>query len=344
MMKFNLLLVAIVATFLTANAFPADDLSSNGKREKRQSCPGGYSDGTQMDIGRYWYQCKNGQVVPKGCLSEDGRRVDIDDTFDTKQYRMKCVMGSDGYLTVTFKSCMYQGSNHDVGSQWDDGVAYYTCTQEGDNVRVVTLGCVDQGKPLKLDDRVAKGDFIYQCKKASDGTPKLNKVGCVFEGRKYNIGDNFDGSKSWYTCAEDGPKVVGCMHQNHRLETNDRITKDDMVYNCKVNDDGSEFIPYACIQRDGGSTLEKKPGCFWTEGSGTEAYEYTCKEDGSKLSKVQTQCVYRADQGSFKIQPGCVTVADTFAVGCLQDSSTGKLTVRTYSADNIDNIPGLRKC
>jgi len=339
MMKFNLSIFLIVAAFLTANAFPADEFSS-GKRQKRQSCPGGYSDGTRVDIGRYWYECRNGQVIPKGCLSEDGRRVDTDDTFDSKQARMKCVMGSDGYLTVVFSSCMHQGSSRDIGSQWDDGVAYFTCTKEGANVRVVTLGCVDQGRPLKLDDRVAKGDFVYQCNKGGDGAPKLNKVGCVFEGRKHNIGESFDGSKSWYMCTENGPKVQGCMHQSHRMETNDRITKGDMAYNCKVNADDTEFVPYACIATDGGSTLEKKPGCFWVE----DSYEYTCKEDGSNLSKVQTQCFYDSDHGSFKVQPGCIAQADTVAVGCLQDSSSGKLTLQTYSVDNMDNIPGLRKC
>jgi hypothetical protein len=338
MMNFNVSVLCIFTAFLTANAFPSE--SSGGNRQKRDSCPGGYSDGTQMDIGRYWYQCKNGQVVPKGCLSEDGRRVEIDDTFDTKQFRVKCVMGGDGYLTVTIKSCIHQGSNRDVGDQWDDGTAYYTCVKDGSNVRVAMLGCVNQGNPLKFDDRVAKSDFIYQCKKSTDGTPILNKVGCVFEGRKYNIGDSFDGSKSWYMCSENGAKVVGCLHESHRLETNDRITKSDMVYNCKVNDDSTEFVPYACIMRDGGSTIEKKPGCFWTE----DSYEYTCRENGSKLSKVQTQCVYTADRGSFKVQPGCITVADTIAVGCLQDSSSGKLTLQTYSADNVDNVPGLRKC
>jgi len=129
-------------------------------------CPGGYSHGTQMDIGRYWYECKDGQVVPKGCLTESNNRIDLDSTFDTAKYRMQCVLGSDGFLTVVYKACMLQGGSHDVGSQWDDGIAYFTCVKEGENVRVITLGCVDGGRPMKLDERVAKGDFIFQCKKS----------------------------------------------------------------------------------------------------------------------------------------------------------------------------------
>lgn len=315
-------------------------LSDSGKQ-----CPGGYADGTQMDIGRYWYECRDGQVVPKGCLADDGHRVDIDATFDTGKYRMQCVLGQDGYLTLTYKACIFEGAEHDVGSQWDDGVAFFTCVKEGENVRVITLGCQDQNKPLKLDERVAKGDFIYQCKKATDGTPRMNKVGCVHEGRKYNIGETYEGPKFWYTCTDSGSKIVGCMYESHRLRSGDHFTKDDMMYSCKVDDDRTDFVPFACLQREeNGAAIERKVDCSWVEGHGSEAYEYTCKADSGKVAKVQTQCVYRAPQGVLKLKPGCVQLAETIAVGCRQDTGSGRLQIETFSADQIDNLPGLRQC
>lgn len=318
------------------------DSASSGSRK----CPGDYDNGQQMDIGRYWYECRDGQVVPKGCLTDDNRRVDIDGTFDTKQYRMQCVMDSSGFLSVIYKACVSQDGEHDVGAQWDDGTAYYTCLKESNNVRVITLGCVEQGKQMKLDDRVAKGDFIYQCKKATDGTPRMNKVGCVHEDHKFNIGETFEGPKVWYTCTDSGAKIVGCMYESHRLQDGDHFTKDDMMYSCRVKGEQTDFEPFACLQREeSGASIERKIGCFWVEGHGSEAYEYTCKEDSSKkVSKTQTQCVYRAQQGTFKLQPGCVQLAETVAVGCLQDSSTGKLRLETYKADQIDQLPGLRQC
>jgi hypothetical protein len=334
MMKFlSFLLVAAFASTTFAE--------SSGK-----PCPGGYSHGTQMDIGRYWYECRDGKVIPKGCLAENGNRVDVDSTFDTAQYRMQCVLSGDGFLSVVYKACMSQGGSHDVGSQWDDGVAFFTCVKEGDNVRVITLGCVDQGRPMKLDERVAKGDFIFQCKKATDGTPKMNKVGCVFDGRKFNIGEQYEGPKFWYTCTDSGSKIVGCMYESHRLQDGDHFTKDDMMYSCKVNGDQTDFIPFACIQKEeSGAAIERRVGCSWVEGRGSEAYEYTCKDNGSnKVSKIQMQCVYRAPQGVFKLQPGCVQLADSIAVGCLQDSSSGNLRIETYSAEKIDRLPGLRRC
>jgi len=332
-------------TFLFVSALAGKVLAdeSSGTRQ----CPGGYAHGNQMDIGRYWYECRDGQVVPKGCLAEDGHRVAVDATFDTKQYRMQCVLDRDGFLSVVYKACMLQGAEHDVGSQWDDGVAYFTCVKEGDNVRVITLGCVDQGKPMKLDDRVAKGDFIYQCKKSTDGTPKMNKVGCVQDGHKYNIGETFEGAKFWYTCTDSGAKIVGCMYESHRLQEGDHFTKDDMMYSCKVNGDLTDFEPFACLQREeNGANIERKVGCSWVEGRGSEAYEYTCKVvSNNKVAKVQSQCVYRAPQGVFKLAPGCAGLADQVTVGCSQDTSSGKLRIETYGADRINNLPsGLRQC
>jgi hypothetical protein len=343
MMKINASFLSLLVAALACTIFA--DSASSGNRQ----CPGGYDDGKQMDIGRYWYECRDGQVIPKGCLTpaEDGnRRVDIDATFDTNQYRMKCVLGSDGFLSVIYKACMLKGSEHDVGAQWDDGTAFFTCVQEGSNVRVITLGCVDGGKPMKLDERVAKGDFIYQCKKATDGTPKMNKVGCVQDGHKYSIGETFEGPTYWYTCTDSGAKVVGCMYESHRLLDGDHFTKDDMMYSCKVRGDQTGFEPFACLQREeSGASIERRVGCFWVEGRGSEAYEYTCKEDSNKkVSKLQTQCVYRAPQGTFKVSPGCVQLAETVAVGCVQDSSSGKLSLQTYKADQIGSLPGLRQC
>lgn len=328
----------VIAAITASNALPADVKSSG-------TCPGGKINGEQFNEGRYWYECQNGVVIPKGCLDENDKRVDIDATYDTNTYRMQCVKNNDGFLTVIYKACMLNGAEHDVGSQWDDGTAYFTCVKESSDVRVITLGCVDQGKPLKLEERVAKGDFIYQCKKTTDGTPRVSKVGCVHEGKKFNIGETYEGPKFWYTCTDTGSKIVGCMYQDHRLQSGDHFTKDDMMYSCKVNGEETDFEPFACLQREeNGASIERKVGCFWIEGSGSEAYEYTCKElDSKKVAKVQTQCVYRSSEGMFKVESGCVQLASTIAVGCRDDGS-GKLKLETYAADRIDSIQGLRKC
>lgn len=329
----NFFCALLVAAMASSTVFAV----STGNRQ----CPGGKADGSQFEIGRYWYECNKGQVVPKGCLAEDGHRVDVGSTFDTKDYRLQCVSGPDGFLTVIYKACMFQSTEHDVGSQWDDGTAVYTCVKDGSNVRVRMLGCVDQGRPMKFDDRVAKGDFIYQCKKTTDGTPNLNKVGCVKDGKKFNIGEPFEGPEYWYTCTDSGAKVVGCMYESHRLQDGDHFTKNNMMYACKVTMDGASLEPFACLANENGALIERRVGCFWVEGD----HEYTCKADGAnRASRVQTQCVYRGPQGSYlKVKPGCVQLAATVAVGC-RESGQGTLTLETYSADQINGLSGLTKC
>lgn len=326
----------LLFVFLIA-AFYASANAGSGNRQ----CPGGYSHGSQMDVGRYWYECKDGQMIPKGCLTEEGRRVDVDNTFDTKEYRMQCLMGPDGYLTVVYKACVLQGSEHDVGSQWDDGTAAYTCVKEGNNVRVTMLGCIDQGRPMKFEERVAKGEFIYQCKKSTDGTPKMNKVGCVHEGRKYNIGESFEGPKFWYTCTDSGSRVVGCMFESQRLRDGDHFTRDDMMYSCRVTDAGADLEPFACMAHENGAPVERRVGCSWVEGD----YEYKCEVgNDNRVAKIKKTCNYRGPTGgNIKVQPGCILLVDPFAAGC-HDSGSGSLRLETYSADMIDRIPGLRRC
>jgi len=333
-MEFSL--AVLVAVLCIENAFAG-------------GCPGGYSDGTQMDIGRYWYECRNGQVIPKGCIVDDGRRISLDETFDSQAYgRAKCVRDGDNFMTIIYVGCLHQGTGRDVGSQWDDGTAFYTCVKDGNNPHVITLGCMDQGRSIKLDDRVAKGDWIYQCKGTSQGTPKLEKAGCVYEGRKYNVGESFEGSKFWYTCTDDGPFIMGCMHDGQRLKDGDNFseTADEIMYTCKMSGVNTKYEPFACMQReDNGAQTERRVGCFWIEGSGSYAYEFTCKDVGNgKIGKVQTQCIYRAfGRGTFKVEPGCVRLSPIGAVGCSQDSS-GKLTLQVYGADQANSLPDLRRC
>jgi hypothetical protein len=333
---------SLFARFVVAISFIGNALADSPR-----PCPGGYADGTETDVGRYWYECRDGQMIPKGCLTEDGRRVSIDETFDTRLYRMKCVRNGDYFMTVTYVGCMHRDTGRDVGSQWDDGTAYYTCEREGSNVHVITLGCNDQGRRVKLDERVAKNDFIYQCKQATDGTPTMNKVGCVHEGRKYDFGETFDGPKFWYTCLESGPKIFGCMHESRRFSGGDFITNDDETRSrCRVDGENTDFEIYTCLAQDeSGATIEKTVGCTWIEGSDSEAYWYLCKQENSKLTKVRTQCMYRQPRGRFAVDPGCVRLSPVGAIGCVQDTGSRlQLKMEIYSADRVDSLPGLRRC
>lgn len=342
--SFVLLAVLFCGSVLSAPATTAAD-NENDKRSGTRQCPGGYTHGTKVDIGRYWYDCRDGQMVPKGCLSDvDQHRVDIGGTFDVKSFRMQCVLNGDGFLSVIYKSCVQNGQEHQVGDQWDDQTAFFTCAKDGpNNLQVHMLGCVDeQGRRAKFEDRMAKGDKLVQCKKATDGTPKMNIVGCVKDNKKYAIGETFEAPTFWYTCTDHGAKIVGCMHDGQRLQDGDRFMTEDVVYRCAVDGDKTDFLPYSCLQRENGASIERRLGCFWVEGQ----YQMTCKHDtdSKKAVKVQNQCNYKSAQGAFNLEPGCVRIVEGTAVGCVKDSSSGHLSLRTFAADKADRMPGLRQC
>lgn len=341
----------IVAILLFCYAVSAQDT-----RPKR--CPGGYSEGTQVDLGRYWYECRDGQLVPKGCLNDEGRRIDIMATYDTsnKNYRLQCVVDSSGFLAFTYKSCLYDGIEHGPNEEWEDGKYYYRCDREGDYLRVNIAGCMDQGKRVQLNERVTKGDFIYTCRKSVNGTCSMCPVACTKNGREYSIGESFDIDNLWYTCTNsEGPgkgpiaiKCIGCLNdQKQRLKDGDRFFKDDVVYECAVRDQEAGVRPVGCVQRnENGVTVERRLGCYWVEGNEPYQYEMTCKFDkeANTAVRIQNRCNYKVQQGSYTIEAGCYQIADKTAIACKKEGTS--LNIRVYQIDQIGDLTGqgLRFC
>lgn len=292
------------------------------------------------------YECKDGQVVPKGCLSDSGHRVEVQDTFDTSEHRMQCVLGSDGYLTILYKSCVANGREREVNDRWDDGQTWYSCQKDGNAVRSVPIGCIHEGRQLAFDDRVAKGDAVYSCKKSVSGKPEMGVTGCAKNGNKFTVGEAAESGKLWYTCTDSGWKPTGCVHGNARLKDGDQFHEGDVLYQCTVNGDKTGPVAAGCLMRENGFEVEKKFDCFWTEGDAPYQYEYTCKYDSSRnlALKVQTRCSFKSSQGIFRVEPGCYVTGNGVAVGCIKDYSTGKLETKMFMSGNVDSSMGLRQC
>lgn len=311
----------------------------------RRWCPGGYQHGTQFEIGKYWYECEDGQVVPKGCLSDTGRRVLVQETYDAQDTRMQCVLDGDGYLAILYKSCVYNNREYQVNERWDDGRVYYECQKSASAIGGAPIGCVDEGRQIEFDERVAKGDSVYSCRKSTNGKVEMAITGCVKNGVKYTIGETYEGGKFWYTCTDSGSKVIGCIHDGLRLKDGDQYHENDVIYQCKVNDENTMAVAMGCVQRSNGLEEEKKFGCFWTEGDAPYQYENTCKYDHDRnlAIKIQTRCQYKAEQGIFRVEPGCYTRANGLAVGCVKDND-GRLQTKTFPEDKLDTSLGLRDC
>lgn len=100
---------------LIGQSFGAPVDGSNG------DCPGGLANGAQIERGRYFYECRDGNIVPKACMSDELKRFDIGSTVDKKTYRIRCTLSSDGLLSMEAVACLHQGSEHKLDEQWEDG-------------------------------------------------------------------------------------------------------------------------------------------------------------------------------------------------------------------------------
>jgi hypothetical protein len=316
------------------------------RAEDARSCPGGYQHGETFETGRYWYECRDGQRVPKGCLSDSGSRVEVQDTFDTDQNRMQCVLGADGYLTILYKSCVYQGREYEVNGRWDDGQIYYVCKKDNSAVHPQAIGCVFENRQMEFEDRVAKGEKVLTCKKVQSGRVDMAVTGCARDGSKFNIGETATSDTMWYTCTDSGWKEIGCVHQGVKLRDGDTFRADSVLYKCVVNDGKTGPQPYGCITRNNGVEEDKKFDCTWTEGDDPYKYEYKCVYDSYKNTavKVPLRCRYHQQQGSFNLEPGCYYKGNGIVVGCIKDYSTGLLQTKTFPEDSLDTSLGLREC
>jgi len=317
-------------------------------------CPGGYYEGTTIDIGSYWYECRNGVVVPKGCLTEDHARIDIQETYDFNNMRMQCLLDSNGQLTMAYKSCFHYGREHSVGDQWDDGRTVFTCKRNGNAFNIESIGCMDGGRRVPLGDKIVRSELVYICRKNTEGVPTLSQWGCYGkDGRQYAVGESFDYDQFWYTCTADGDRVMvkctGCLHEQRRLGSSDRFVKDDVVYECQLGQDRAEFKPYGCVQRDeNNAKVERRLGCFWIEGQPPYQYEMTCKTDTAETVAVKhgLKCVYKVTGGSYSVIPGCYIVTGGTAIGCMSQSSENlKIVLFNVDENGYGNAPGgLRRC
>ena len=338
----SMIICLLAAT--TALAFPADSPAGG--------CPGGYAEGAEIERGRLVFVCQSGQVKPKGCIAEDLSRLSIGQNYDTKQYRKKCQLGSDGQLSFELTGCVVNGQEHKVDETFEDGTNFFVCKQDGAVLKVVNQGCVDGGKRVNKKDTVAKEDALYLCDETVNGGSKLVQAGCVKDGKQYKAGDSFEVGKYWFNCTRTGrekvvQKAAGCVANGKRLNDGDRYFENEVAYECTIDGDKTNVRATGCVQQDGGSVVERRLGCTWVEGTAPFQYEWTCKHDvsGNKATKEQVRCNYNIGGGVYNIDPGCYRTVDKAAFGCV--SQNGKLNLQSFQGENAEQSAsgaGLHAC
>jgi len=316
-------------------------------------CPDGSPNGAQLERGRFFYECRDGNIVPKGCMTDDLKHIEIGQTTDKKTYRLKCTLGSDGLLAFEAYACLFQGTEHKIDEQWEDSTNFYTCKKDGRDLRTINSGCIDQGKRIALNEKITKDDFVMTCNETVNNGARLMPVGCVKDGRQYNVGESFEVGKFWYNCTRIGREKVtvkssGCLNNGKRLNDGDRFFVNDVIYECDIDSTKNDVRTMGCVQRDEkNDVVERRLGCTWVEGQEPFQYELACQPDPATNSakKVAVRCNYKVGSGVYNIDPGCYRVVDKAVFGCIPQGD--RLNLQSFQGDNAEQSAtsaGLHAC
>jgi hypothetical protein len=307
-------------------------------------------------IGKYWYECHGGELQPRGCFSEKGERIGVNERFVSKGYEIECSLNTQGYLEFRFTGCSDGQRVYHVGETWEDAqkMYFFECRQDGPYVKVEVAGCVshDKSRRIPLGEQYDFSGYTYECMRKYNGTIQMCSVGCVHDGRHYKVGESWpDGEFLFYCKLNDGrcQKVcVGCQFRQKRLYNGDRYQDDGSVYQCEVRPDRYGHKPVACLA-DG---VERVVGCRWYKRSVDSKVEQTC-EVRSKRAIVKTLgCVYvHKGYDTLFLYPGTYTIwteavgGKSIGVSCrkVADEDDGDARVETFSVDDIaSKTQGLR--
>jgi hypothetical protein len=343
----------IILSVLTVTAAVLVSAAPTDSKVSALDCPGGLENGGLLERGRFYYVCRDGAIIPMGCVGDDLKKMTIGATFDRTHYRLRCQLNGDGNLEYEPVSCLFNGADHKIDERWEDGSNFYICkkTSTGE-LSSVNLGCIDQGRRVNLNEKVNKDDFVYACNATVNNGARLMPVQCVKEGRQYSEGESFESGKFWFTCIRTGReklsvKSSGCVNGGRRLNDGDRYSENDVIYECTIEGSGVNAVRTVACQSEGG--VERKLGCTWVEGQAPFQYEWRCEHDASTgtARKVQVRCNYNLNGGSYQIEAGCYRLVEKSAVGCLKETGGSNLKLQSFQGDNAEqaaNGAGLRTC
>lgn len=239
------------------------------------------------------------------------------------------------------KACLLNGQEHAIG-QFQDEKNFYECKQDADSLKLVNLGCIADGKQIKLNDNTMKGEFVMLCNSTVNNGARLMPSGCVKNGKQINEGDSLEVDNFWYKCTRVGRerlalKAGGCVNAGKRLNDGDRYTENEIIKECRIDNGQTSVQTVACVQRDeAGAVVERRLGCTWVEGEAPFQYEMQCQADEANKSakKIMVRCNYKVDGGVITIAPGCYRVADKAAFAC-QQADNG-LKYQSFKGDNAE--------
>jgi len=336
-------LIAIVLAYV-AVASAVEKGSSSGCKE-----------GEDVERGRYWYTCQDGQLAPKGCFSDDKKKLALKETFKSGGFVLECTVDEKGYLSFRYKGCVTEGGKEfNAGETAEDSKYWFSCVAEGDKLRLEASGCVEEGKRYKIGETVEKESIVYECqRRTTDSACSLCPSSCVEGGKRYAVGDKFPVDKFVYECLRDetGKKItrkcVGCVHGATQLQDGDRYVEGDGVYECAIRQDKTpEHRLVGCHDTDQGGVIERRLHCQWTRGTPPLRYTVACDTKDDKIATKQiVKCYYGDEKAGYEIEVGCYKIVeDKLMAACTGSGDNIKL--ETFPADQIQKAyeKGVKFC
>jgi len=334
------------------------------------------------DQGALYWCGGDGRKMPLACLAPDGSRVDIGSSYWTDSAILECRQPAPDTLKLTQAACLKNSRRVDEGKTYNDGSYFYKCTRSADGaVRLQPTGCVGaDGKEVASGSQVNQGSFVFTCNvntgpgptvrptpaqpgppaapSPSQGSsqPRLDAVGCSFNGKQYKLGDDMELSGAWYKCTKDTSgaitsQLVGCVVNGTKYKLGDTWRDDFFGFRCEKLGGFVASNTYACVERyPNGTVTEYAPGRKWMVGSGSfNRYIISCAKQGIQLRRRSVACYYNTTEGQGVLDAGCMKKVGGIMIQCAPPGVTPNVRIRitenpTQADEERLKTQGLQFC
>jgi hypothetical protein len=313
----------------------------------------GVPHGQSVDVGRYYYTCKDGMLDPTGCLSEANERAPIGSTFKRNDFVMLCKLGADGYMVIEYSACLIGGKTVQPGDTSETANQWYTCAKQANNYLMQKAsGCIYKTKRVNLGEKVREETALLECREDAKGVPAMIENGCVSDGKEYQYGDSFTDDKFWYFCGTNDQgksmrKVIGCVYEGKKLYDGQIFYRDDVIFRCLVQEyKTARHAPVGCVKRDAnGQEVHKSIGCYWIDGEAPHKFSVMCNLKNETCVKTKFNCYYAPGRYEVILEPGCFRKFEDKTIGC-KPTPDGQVEYVTLDPTRIDLAisQGLHLC
>lgn len=259
-----------------------------------------------------------GKYVPVACITSNGARVDIEQSYIQKDLLVKCTQTSPSSISWQTIGCFSNGVILKPGETSHDDRFWYLCSQQGEVLQVQMPGCLGANNAVvNADSIVQRGSFAYKCTNGADGKLSLTPVGCMWEGKQYALDEVIETSEGfWYKCVSAGAddihiQMMGCLVDGKKVNAGEQFTSGGFKTTCTVkpilNDaDVSKMKSgMSCVEMGPSGAIDHPVGSTWQAGNSPVKFVIQCTQESLTIKKSIVKCFYDGPGGQGEVDNGC---------------------------------------